>query len=93
VLRYLAALAVAATSWLGMVGPSAAGCPGFGGDCGCAPAVEIAAPCGPVVQSYLVNQGPVFSGPGHYLATSWPILSPAATPMSVRCSPAIPTAQ
>jgi hypothetical protein len=22
--------------------------------------------CGPVIESYLVNQGPVFSGPGHY---------------------------
>ena len=89
-LKYLAALAVAATSWLGTVGPSAAGCPGFGGDCGCAPAVEIAAPCGPVIESYLVNQGPVFSGPGHYrhqLAD----LSPAAIPTSVQSSPAIHT--
>ena len=78
-LRYLAALAVAATSWLGMVGPAAAGCPGFGGDCGCGPAVEVAAPCGPVIESYLVNQGPVFSGPGHYrhqLADSEPCCYP-----------------
>ena len=83
-LRYLAALAVAATSWLGMVGPSAAGCPGFGGDCGCAPAVEIAAPCGPVIESYLVNQGPVFSGPGHYrhqLADSEPCCYPYVGPV------------
>ncbi len=65
-LRYLAACAVAATLWLGMVQPSSAGCADFGGNCGCAPAVEIAAPCGAVIESYLVNQGPVFSGPGHY---------------------------
>jgi hypothetical protein len=39
-----------------------------GPDCGCGPAVAVAAvPCVPLVESYLVNQGPVYSGPGHYL--------------------------
>ena len=30
----------------------------------CCPACD----CGPGPRSYLVNQGPVFSGPGHYVA-------------------------
>jgi hypothetical protein len=56
VLRYVAILAVSATFSLGAASPSAAGsC--FG---------EVAAMPVPCVQSYLVNQGPVFSGPGHY---------------------------
>jgi hypothetical protein len=28
---------------------------------------QVVAPCRPLGESYLVNQGPVFSGPGHYL--------------------------
>jgi hypothetical protein len=48
--------------------PARAGaCSGFGANCGCGPAVEVVAPCQPMVESYLVNQGSVFSGPGHYL--------------------------
>ena len=48
--------------------PAPAGaCSGFGANCGCGPAVEVVTPCQPMVESYLVNQGPVFSGPGHYL--------------------------
>jgi hypothetical protein len=43
----------------------AGGC--AGASCGCPGMVEIAQPCAPVVQSYLVNQGPVLAGPGHYL--------------------------
>jgi len=38
-----------------------------GPSCGCTAVIEIAQPCPPVVQSYLVNQGPVLAGPGHYL--------------------------
>jgi hypothetical protein len=63
--------AVAATLWLGLMTQApAGGCPGFGANCGCGPvlaAVQVAEPCRPLVESYLVNQGPVFSGPGHYL--------------------------
>ena len=43
----------------------AGGC--AGASCGCAGVVAIAQPCPPAVQSYLVNQGPVLAGPGHYL--------------------------
>jgi hypothetical protein len=43
----------------------AGGC--AGASCGCTAVVEIAQPCPPAVQSYLVNQGPVLAGPGHYL--------------------------
>jgi hypothetical protein len=67
-LRHFTALAIAAILSLGMMTPAPAGsCPGFGANCGCGPVIEVAAPCGPVVESYLVDQGPVFSGPGHYL--------------------------
>jgi hypothetical protein len=67
-LRYLAVLAIAATVSLGMVSEAPAGaCPGFGANCGCGAVIEVAEPCRPVVESYLVNQGPVLSGPGHYL--------------------------
>jgi hypothetical protein len=68
-----------------MISPSGAGgCPGFGGDCGCGPAVAVAVPCGPLVESYLVNQGPVFSGPGHYrhqLADPEPCCYPSVGPV------------
>ena len=67
-LRYIGVLAVAAMISLGMTGKvPAGGCPGLGANCGCGPALAVAQPCPPVVQSYLVNQGPVLSGPGHYL--------------------------
>jgi hypothetical protein len=70
-LRYLQACAVAATLCLaGITQVPAGGCAGFGADCGCGPAlaaVQVVEPCRPLVESYLVNQGPVFSGPGHYL--------------------------
>jgi hypothetical protein len=66
-LRYFIGLAIAATLSLGTMAQAPAGsCPGFGANCGCGP-VMVAAPCGPVVESYLVDQGPVFSEPGHYL--------------------------
>jgi hypothetical protein len=68
-LRYLKVLAIAATLSLGMVTQApAGGCPGgYGMDCGCGAVIEVVEPCLPVVESYLVNQGPVLSGPGHYL--------------------------
>src|SRR5260370_23250777 len=67
-LRYFRVVAIAATLSLGMMSEVPAGaCPGYGANCGCGPVIEVAQPCPPVVQSYLVNQGPVLSGPGHYL--------------------------
>jgi hypothetical protein len=68
-LRYSYLFAIAATLCLGVMAQAPAGsCPGFGANCGCGPvAVEVVEPCRPVVESYLVDQGPVFSGPGHYL--------------------------
>ena len=59
----------------------AGGCPGFGANCGSAPAGQAAVPC---VESYLVNQGPVFSGPGHYrhqLADAEPCCYPYVGPV------------
>jgi hypothetical protein len=65
-LRYIHALALASVLAFGMTQEApAGGCAGAG--CGCAPAVVLAPPCPPLVQSYLVNQGPALSGPGHYL--------------------------
>jgi hypothetical protein len=67
-LRYFKVFAIAATLSLVMVTHSPAGsCPGFGANCGCGPVIEVVEPCRQVVESYLVNQGPVLSGPGHYL--------------------------
>jgi hypothetical protein len=51
----------------GLTQAPAGGCPGFGASCGCGPVVAVAPPCQPLVESYLINQGPVLSGPGHYL--------------------------
>jgi hypothetical protein len=62
-LRFLSLLVIAAGLSLALVPKSEAGC-GFGANCGCG-AVVVANPCAP--EMYLVNQGPVFSGPGHYL--------------------------
>jgi hypothetical protein len=56
VLRYLVALAIGAAFSLGSASSSGAG------SC----TVGITAIPTPCVESYLVNQGPVFSGPGHY---------------------------
>jgi hypothetical protein len=56
---------VAAVS-LGVTSDSSAGGCAGSGSCGCG-VVEAAAPCA-TTESYLVNQGPVLSGPGHYLA-------------------------
>ncbi len=64
--RCLNLCAIAATLALGLVVEAFAGsC--FGANCGCGPAIAVVEPCRPLVESYLVNQGPVFSGPGHYL--------------------------
>jgi len=87
-LRYICALA--AVLAFGMIQEApAGGCAGAG--CGCAPAVVLAPPCPPLVQSYLVNQGPALSGPGHYLG-QFEDGRPAATPMSATSTAVIPTA-
>ncbi len=60
----LSLIAVSAAALLGAASQAAAGCcPG----CNCAPGtvVEVLVP-GP--KSYLVDQGPVYSGPGSYVA-------------------------
>jgi hypothetical protein len=65
-LRPVYALVAAAIGWFGMTAEApAGGC--AGASCGCPGVVAIAQPCPPAVQSYLVNQGPVLAGPGHYL--------------------------
>ncbi len=67
-LRYLSVLVLAAAAAAVAIAEdaSAGACAG-GGNCGCgAVVVEVAQPC-PPIESYLVNQGPVLSGPGHYL--------------------------
>jgi len=65
-LRSVYALVAAVIASFGMTAKApAGGC--AGPSCGCTAVIEIAQPCPPVVQSYLVNQGPVLAGPGHYL--------------------------
>ena len=64
--RYLNVVAAAAAVvWLAMTADASAGACGGGMNCGCG-TVVAALPC-PPIESYLVNQGPVLSGPGHYL--------------------------
>jgi hypothetical protein len=59
--------AAAAAVLLAMTAEAPAGACAGGMNCGCgAVVVEAAMPC-PPTESYLVNQGPVLSGPGHYL--------------------------
>ena len=66
--RLVMAWAVAAALSLAMTAHASADpCGGFSPGCGCGPAVAVVEPCGPLVESYLVHQGPTFSGPGHYL--------------------------
>jgi hypothetical protein len=59
--------AAAAAALLAAAGSAAAGgcCP----TCDCAPVVVVAAPPEPI---YLVNQGPVFTGPGHAIPRPLP---------------------
>jgi hypothetical protein len=64
-LRFLSVFAIAASLSIALMPKAHAGwCGGFGSNCGCG-VVVAAQPCAP--EMYLVNQGPVFSGPGHYL--------------------------
>lgn len=47
---------------------AAAGCcPALIPNCGCGPAVAPVAPLAVVPEMYVVNQGPVYSGPGPYV--------------------------
>ena len=57
--RRLCLLAAAAALSLGIAGDARAGCCPT---CGCGPVI-VAQP----TQIYVVNQGPVFSGPGHHI--------------------------
>jgi hypothetical protein len=59
-LKYLSVLALAAVASSSVTRDASAGA------CGGPATVELVQPC-PPVESYLVNQGPVLSGPGHYL--------------------------
>ena len=65
--RELAAIAVGAALSLGAMSNASAGGACGGGNCGCGAVVEVVQPCAAAVESYLINQGPVLSGPGHYL--------------------------
>src|SRR6516165_2523039 len=61
--RFLSIFAIAAGLAMVLMPNAKAGWCG-GANCGCG-VVVVAQPCAP--EMYLVNQGPVFSGPGHYL--------------------------
>jgi hypothetical protein len=82
-LKVLAGSVVTATLALGIASEAAAGgcCPGIYASCGCGPVVEQVL-VAPVVmdEMYLVNQGPVFSGPGHNLPRQFPDEPPGAYP-------------
>jgi hypothetical protein len=77
----VAALVAAALS-LSAVSNAAGGCcPGAYTDCGCGPAVaEVLEPWEPAGETYVVNQGPLFSGPGHYLHRRVPDLPASGYP-------------
>ena len=78
-LRFLSVFAIAASlSFALMPKAHAGGCGGFGANCGCG-VVVAAQPCAP--EMYLVNQGPVFSGPGHHVRPG-PELRPDVLPGS-----------
>ena len=62
-LRFLSVFAIVAGLSIALMPKVDAGWCGGGANCGCG--VVVAQPCAP--EMYLVNQGPVFSGPGHYL--------------------------
>jgi hypothetical protein len=73
-------VAAAALS-LGAATQAAAGgcCPALSANCGCGPApvVErLAVPVDPTPEIYVVNQGPIFSGPGPYLRREGPYEPP-----------------
>jgi hypothetical protein len=67
-------LVAAAALSLGIASEAAAGgcCPGAYANCGCGPVVAD--------EMYLVNQGPVFSGPGHSLPRQLPDAAPGGYP-------------
>src|SRR6516165_398966 len=60
----IAGLTMAASLAIGAGAEAGAGCcPAFAVNCGCETAMPVVA----APQFYLVNQGPEFTGPGHYL--------------------------
>ena len=84
-------LATGAVLAFAVAGDAAAGCcPAPAADCGCGPVVALVpvVPV-PVEQIYVVNQGPVFSGPGPYVR-QFSEAAPAAYPYVGPVSPAIP---
>jgi len=74
--------AVAAALSLGAVAQAAAGgcCPELYGGCGCGPTLplgqQVIEPYDISSGVYVVNQGPILSGPGHYLARERPNVPP-----------------
>jgi hypothetical protein len=73
-------LAAAAALSFAFVSEAAAGggcCPG----CGCAATVVVEPEVTPVDPIYVVNRGPHFSGPGHYLSGIGPFVRDVPTPM------------
>ncbi len=72
--RRLCLLAAAAALWLGIAGGARAGCCPT---CGCVSAALVAGPA----QIWVVNQGPVFAGPGHHVRPG-PELRPDVPPGS-----------
>jgi hypothetical protein len=78
--KVLAATAVLA---LGIASEAAAGgcCSAIYANCGCGPVVEqVLVPPDVVDEMYLVNQGPVYSGPGHSLPRQIPDQAPSDYP-------------
>jgi len=60
--------AIGAFATLSAASSASAGCcPGAVSPCGCAPVVAQQVVVAPPVEMYVVNQGPVYSGPGSYV--------------------------
>jgi len=82
----LKSFAVAAALSVAAATPAAAGgcCPEIYGGCGCGPTLplgeQIIEPYDISSGVYVVNQGPIFTGPGHYLARERPNVPPGGYP-------------
>lgn len=60
--------AIGAIATLAGITQAAAGCcPAIVPNCGCGPVAPVVAPLAVVPEMYVVNQGPVYSGPGPYV--------------------------
>lgn len=67
-LNRLRLFAIGAIAMLAGVTQAAAGCcPPIVPNCGCGPVAPVAPPLAVMPEVYVVNQGPVYSGPGPYV--------------------------